>query len=253
MDLHLKGKRALVTGSTRGIGRAIASALLDEGASVAICGRDAAGVERAVKSLSEKGKVVGAPVDVANGEALRAWVADSAAALGGLDIVVSNVSAGGGGRTSIEAWRQNFEVDMLGTVHTVEAALPFLEKSQAGAITMISSTAAVEAFRAPQPYNVMKAGLINYAKNLSIVLAPKQIRVNTVCPGPIFFEGGAWENIKRNMPEVYQGTLSQIALGRMGTAEDVAAATLYLSSAVAGYVTGANLILDGGFTKRVNF
>lgn len=253
MDLGLKGKRALITGSTRGIGRAIASALLDEGASVAICGRDAAGVEQAMKSLGEKGKVVGAPVDVANGDALRAWIADSAAALGGLDIVVSNVSAGGGGRTSIEAWRQNFEVDMLGTVHTVEAALPFLEKSDEGAITIISSTAAVEAFRVPQPYNVMKAGLINYAKNLSIMLAPKQIRVNTVCPGPIYFKGGAWENIKTNMPAVYEGALSQIALGRMGTAQDVAAATLYLSSPVAGYVTGANLILDGGFTKRVNF
>jgi len=99
----------------------------------------------------------------------------------------------------------------------------------------------------------MKAGLINYAKNLSIMLAPKQIRVNTICPGPIYFKGGAWENIKTNMPAVYEGALSQIALGRMGTAEDVAAATLYLSSPVAGYVTGANLILDGGFTKRVNF
>ncbi|MBN9568278.1 MAG: SDR family oxidoreductase [Alphaproteobacteria bacterium] len=253
MDLGLKGKRALVTGSTRGIGRAIASALLDEGAAVAICGRDTAGVEQAIKSLGEKGKVVGASVDVANGDALRTWIADSAAALGGLDIVVSNVSAGGGGRTSIEAWRQNFEVDMLGTVHTVEAARPFLEKSGEGAITIISSTAAVEAFRVPQPYNVMKAGLINYAKNLSIMLAPKQIRVNTICPGPIYFKGGAWENIKTNMPAVYEGALSQIALGRMGTAEDVAAATLYLSSPVAGYVTGANLILDGGFTKRVNF
>lgn len=253
MDLRLKGKRALVTGATRGIGRAIAAALLDEGASVAICGRDAAGVGHALETLGKKGKVVGAPVDVANGDALRAWIADSAAALGGLDIVVSNVSAGGGGRTSIEAWRQNFEVDMLGTVHTVEGALPFLEKSDGGAITMISSTAAVEAFRVPQPYNVMKAGLINYAKNLSIVLAPKNIRVNTVCPGPIYFEGGAWENIKRTMPDIYNETVSQIALGRMGSAEDVAAATLYLSSAVAGYVTGANLILDGGFTKRVNF
>lgn len=253
MDLGLKGKRALVTGSTRGIGRAIASALLDEGAAVAICGRDTAGVEQAIKSLGEKGKVVGASVDVANGDALRTWIADSAAALGGLDIVVSNVSAGGGGRTSIEAWRQNFEVDMLGTVHTVDAARPFLEKSGEGAITIISSTAAVEAFRVPQPYNVMKAGLINYAKNLSIMLAPKQIRVNTICPGPIYFKGGAWENIKTNMPAVYEGALSQIALGRMGTAEDVAAATLYLSSPVAGYVTGANLILDGGFTKRVNF
>lgn len=253
MDLRLKGKRALVTGATRGIGRAIAAALLDEGASVAICGRDGAGVEQAIQTLGKKGKVVGAPVDVANGDGLRAWIADSAAALGGLDIVVSNVSAGGGGRTSIDAWRQNFEVDMLGTVHTVEGALPFLEKSDGGAITMISSTAAVEAFRVPQPYNVMKAGLINYAKNLSIVLAPKNIRVNTVCPGPIYFEGGAWENIKRSMPEIYNDTVSQIALGRMGSAEDVAAATLYLSSAVAGYVTGANLILDGGFTKRVNF
>lgn len=253
MDLRLKGKRALVTGSTRGIGRAIASALLDEGASVAICGRNEAGVNDAIKALGKKGKVVGAAVDVASGEELRAWIANSADALGGLDIVVSNVSAGGGGRTSIDAWRQNFEVDMLGTVHTVEGALPFLEKAGGGAITMISSTAAVEAFRVPQPYNVMKAGIINYAKNLSIMLAPKQIRVNTICPGPIYFEGGAWENIKRNMPAVYEGTLSQIALGRMGTAEDVAAATLYLSSNVAGYVTGANLILDGGFTKRVNF
>jgi NAD(P)-dependent dehydrogenase (short-subunit alcohol dehydrogenase family) len=253
MELRLKGKRALVTGSTRGIGRAIASALLEEGASVAICGRNASGVDDAIKALCKKGKVVGAAVDVASGEELRAWIADSAEALGGLDIVVSNVSAGGGGRISIEAWRQNFEVDMLGTVHTVEGALPFLEKAGGGAITMISSTAAVEAFRVPQPYNVMKAGIINYAKNLSIVLAPKQIRVNTICPGPIYFEGGAWENIKLKMPAVYEGTLSQIALGRMGTAEDVAAATLYLSSEVAGYVTGANLILDGGFTKRVNF
>jgi 3-oxoacyl-[acyl-carrier protein] reductase len=254
MDLGLRQKRALITGGSRGIGRAIAELLAREGADVAICGRGATDVERAAEAIaSHGGKVTSGVVDVADGNALRRWIAEAAEALGGLDIVVPNVSAGGGGRTSLEAWRQNFEIDMLGTVHTVEAALPFLETSGAGAIVIISSTAAVEAFRVPQPYNVMKAGLINYTKNLSHMLAPKKIRANSVSPGPIFVDGGGWDNIKRTNPQVYEGALAQIPIGRMGAPEEVAAAVAYLSSPVAGFVTGANLIIDGGFTKRVNF
>jgi NAD(P)-dependent dehydrogenase (short-subunit alcohol dehydrogenase family) len=253
MELGLKNKRAVITGGTKGIGRAIAQLLLDEGAEVAICARDAAGVEDALKALSKKGNAVGEAVDVANGDALRAWIGKAGEQLGGIDIVVPNVSAGGGGRTSIEAWRQNFEIDMLGTVHTVEAALPFLEKSGSGAIVVIASTAAVEAFRVPQPYNAMKAGLINYTKNISNMLAPKNIRANSVCPGPIFVEGGGWDNIRKANPQLYDATKASIPIGRLGTAEDVAAAVAFLASPAAGFITGANLVIDGGFTKRVNF
>lgn len=255
MDLRLKGKKALVTGSTRGIGRVIAEQFAAEGADVAVCGRDPENVSAAVADLSTRFgvKVIGEPVDVADGEALRAWVGRMGSALGGIDAVVSNVSGGGGGRTAIADWRRNFEVDILGAVHTCEAALPFLERSETGSIVMMSSTAGVETFRGPTPYNVVKAGVINYAKNLSQVLAPKGIRVNTVSPGPVYFSGGAWERIERDQPDMYRSMLAQIPLGRMGHADEIAAATLYLSSPVAGYVTGSNLVIDGGFTKRVNY
>jgi len=254
MDLRLKGKRALVTGGTRGIGRAIVELLVDEGVEVAFCGRNQTGVDETLKALSaKKARALGASVDVADGVSLRAWVTRAAEELGGLDIVVANVSAGGGGRTSIDAWRQNFEVDVLGTVHTVEPALPFLEAAGGGAIVIISSTAAVEAFRVPQPYNAMKAALINYTKNISNMWAPKKVRANSVSPGPIYVENGGWASIKTNNPEVYKNALSQIPLGRMGSAEEVASAVVYLCSPISEYITGANLIIDGGFTKRVNF
>jgi NAD(P)-dependent dehydrogenase (short-subunit alcohol dehydrogenase family) len=254
MDLQLRGKRAVITGGTKGIGRAIAEILTAEGADVAICARDEAGVQSALAALSKGGgKAIGNAVDVANGEAVRSWIDRMAAELGGPDIVVPNVSAGGGGRTGLEAWRANFEIDILGTVNTVEASLPYLEKSGGGAIALISSTAAVEVFRVPQPYNVMKAGLINYAKNLAYQYAPKNIRVNCVSPGPIFVEGGGWDRTRKANPDVYNTVLGQIPMGRMGTAAEVASAIAYLCCPLASFVTGANLIIDGGFTKRVNF
>ena len=254
MDLQLEGKRAVVTGGTRGIGRAIVDLLIAEGAQVAFCGRDPASVAETLAAHETDGaRLRGASVDVSDGAALRAWIAQAGSEFGGLDIVVPNVSAGGGGRTSIEAWRQNFEVDVLGTVHTVEAALPFLEAAGGGAITIISSTAAFEAFRVPQPYNAMKAALINYTKNISNMLAPKQIRANTVSPGPIFVEGGGWYNIRQQNPDLYAKTVEQIPIGRMGAPQEVASAVVYLSSPLSAFITGANLVIDGGFTKRVNF
>lgn len=254
MDLQLRGKRALITGGTKGIGRAIAELLSAEGASVAICARDQAGVQSALEALRRQGgKAIGGAVDVANADALKSWINEAANELGGLDIVVPNVSAGGGGRTGADAWRANFEIDILATVNTVEASLPHLEGQDGGAIAMISSTAAVEVFRVPQPYNVMKAGLLNYAKNLAHQLASKSIRVNCVSPGPIFVEGGGWDRTRKANPAVYDTVLGQIPMGRMGTAAEVASAVVYLCSPVASFVTGANLIVDGGFTRRVNF
>ena len=132
-----------------------------------------------------------------------------------------------------------------------EQAMPFLEKSKAAAIVVISSTAGVETFMGPAPYNAIKGALIVHAKQLSQALAPAGIRVNCVSPGPVYIEGGAWEFIKNNMADLYNSTLAQIPQGRMGTAQEIANAVAFLASPAASLITGVNLVADGGFTKRV--
>jgi len=252
MDLGLSGKKALVTAATRGIGLAIARALADEGADVAICARAAGGLESAKKDLEARGvRVFTKAVDVSDGAALRAFVAEAGQAFGGLDVFVSNASGGAG--MGENAWQANFEIDVMSAARGVEAALPFLAQSEAGAVVFISSTAALEYLGVPQPYNAMKAALIAHAHDLSQALAPKGIRVNSVSPGPIYFEGGNWQMIQQAMKPVYDRALAQCALGRMGTPEEVARAVVFLASPAASYVTGANLVVDGGFTKRVAY
>lgn len=251
MDLGLSGKNAVITGATRGIGRAIANLLADEGANLAICSRNQADVDAAVEELGARGvQVIGAAVDVADKDAYQAWIASAGEQLGGIDIFVPNVSAAGG-VLGEEGWNANFNVDLLGTTRGIEAAMPFLEKSNAAAIVVIASTAATETFMAPQPFNAIKGALVVHAKQLSQALAPAGIRVNCVSPGPIYFDGGVWEMIKQQMPEVYDATLAQIPQGRMGTAEEVANSVAFLASPAASLITGVNLVADGGFTKRV--
>ena len=251
MDLGLAGKKALITGATRGIGRAIANLLAAEGVDLAICSRNKAEVDSAVSELSAKGvKVTGAVVDVADKAAYQGWIASAAEELGGLDIFVPNVSAGGGDMSE-QGWLNNFNVDLMGTTRGVEAALPFLQKSSSASVVIISSTAGVETFMGPQPYNAIKGALVIHAKQLSQALAPAGVRVNCVSPGPVFIEGGAWDYIKANMTELYDSTLSQIPQGHMGSAEEVANAVVFLASPAASLITGVNLVADGGFTKRV--
>lgn len=252
MDLKLKGQTALITGATKGIGRAIAETLSDEGCNIAFCARNAEDVGAAVESLSAKGvKVAGKALDVADGDAFKAWITEAAEDLGGLDIFVSNVS--GANAPGDEGWKSQFEYNIMSAVHGVEACLPFLEKSSNGNIVMISTTAAIEHFMNAGPYNAMKAGLLNYSGALSQELGTKGIRVNAVSPGPIFIEGGAWDMIKNNMTAFYDSTLAQIPLGRMGTADEVAAQVALLASPRAAYTTGTNVIIDGGITKRIQF
>lgn len=252
MDLNLKGQKAIITGATKGIGRAIADTLADEGCNVAICARNEGEVAAAVEALQAKGVTAyGQSVDVGDGDALKGWVAASAEALGGIDCLVSNVS--GGNSPGEDGWRANFEHDVLGAVRLVEATMPFLEASGNASIAMISSTAALEKFIAAGAYNSMKAAVIQYAGALAQDIGAKGIRVNAISPGPIMIEGGSWDFIKQNMTPFYESTLAEIPVGRMGTAQEVAAQVALLASPLGSFTTGANLVIDGGLTKRIQF
>jgi NAD(P)-dependent dehydrogenase (short-subunit alcohol dehydrogenase family) len=252
MDLGLSGKKALVTAATRGIGLSIARQLADEGVDVAVCARAEGGLESAQKDLEARGvRVFTKAVDVADKDALTSFVEEAGAALGGLDIFVSNASGGSG--AGEEAWQANFEIDVMSAARGVEAAMPLLGASEAGAIVFVSSTAALEYLGVPQPYNAMKAALLAHASDLAQALAPRGIRVNSVSPGPIYFEGGNWQMIEQAMKPIYERALAQCAIGRMGTPEEVARAVTFLSSPAASLITGANLVCDGGFTKRIQY
>ena len=248
MDLGLKGKRAIVTGATRGIGRAIAERLTAEGARVAICARDEEAVSEAVNEIG--GQTIGAAVNVKDADAYKAWLDDTVEQLGGLDVFVANVS-GGGGMDSEKNWWRCFELDVLHTVRGCEAVLPALKASGDGSVVIIGSTNAVEYFGGPMAYNAMKAALVNYSSQLSQFVRGEGVRVNTVSPGPIYFEGGAWEMIKGTMPKFYDSTVRKIPAGKMGTPEEVANVVTFLASPAASLVTGTNLIADNGYTKRV--
>lgn len=251
MDLGLKGKKAIVTGATKGIGRGVVELLVAEGANVAFCARSPEEVAEAAAALERPGvEVFGEPVNVRDGEAYRAWLERAATALGGCDAFIPGVS-GGGGMDSEKNWVRNFEIDMLHTVRGCEALMPHLEKSGSGSIVIIGSTNAVETFAAPMAYNAIKAGLITYSKQLSQYVGRKNVRVNTVSPGPIYFEGGAWEMIKGTQAKFYDWAMKQFPCGRMGTVEEIARVIVFVASPAASLITGANIIADNGFTKRV--
>jgi 3-oxoacyl-[acyl-carrier protein] reductase len=252
-QLNLAGKKAVIVGGARGIGRAAAEILTSEGVDVAICARNGGDVEDAVKSLSSNGvKAIGSAIDVTEKDRYQSWIQNSGEELGGIDILILMVS-GVGGSVDEESWQSNFDTTILGASRGLEAAMPFLQKSDAASVIFMSSTAAIETFFAPQPYNALKASLITYSSQLSQSLGAEGIRVNCVSPGPTYFEGGNWDVIEKNAPDLFQGVESDFPLGRLGTPEEVANAVVFLSSPAASFITGVNLVVDGGFTKRVQF
>jgi len=256
MDLKLTGKNAIILGGTRGIGRSIADTLAGEGVNVAICARNQDQIDAAVKDLQAKGvKAVGGSVDVTDADGLKAWIKSAGDELGGIDILVSNAGAMAQGMDAA-SWKQNFELDVLAAVNAWEAAEPFLGKAAEAkgdaAVVFITSVAAAQADQASS-YGPMKASMIHMAKGLARQNAKKGIRVNTVSPGMVYFEGGVWHMVEQNMPEFYEQALSRNPTGRCATPQEVADAAVFLSSPVSAYTTGVNLLVDGAVSSRVNF
>lgn len=250
MDLQLARKTALVTGGTKGIGRAVVEALAAEGARVAFCARTPADVERAEAELRDGGAdVAGSAVDVRDGAALAAWVAGAAERFGGVDVVVANVSALASGPDE-ETWRAMFEIDVLHTKRLVDAALPHLEAAR-GSIIAVSSVSGreVDVFR--DGYGVMKAAVIHYISGLALDLAPKGVRANVVSPGNVYFDGGVWQGIEQGNRELFDASLALNPTGRMGTPEETAYAVVMLASPRASRISGTNLVVDGALTRGV--
>ncbi len=251
MDLGLKGLRALVTGGSKGIGRRCADILAAEGAHVSICARNGGEVEETVAALRGNGVTAfGQAVDVADKAALEAWVAASAAALGGIDIVVANVSALAVADDE-EAWRKGFETDMMHTVRVVNAALPHLETSKAASITVISSVSGREIDFTGPAYGAFKAALVHYAQGLAYRLAAKGIRANAVSPGNTYFDGGIWQWIENNNPALFKEALALNPTGRMAKPEEIARGVVFLASPASSFTTGTNLVIDGALTRGV--
>jgi 3-oxoacyl-[acyl-carrier protein] reductase len=253
MDLGLAGKKALITGSTKGIGRAIAETLIAEGASVAICSRTQEDVDAAVAELSAgaTGKVFGAVCDAADSDAVRNWVAQSAEALGGIDIYVHNTS--GKPAKSLDAWSNNFDIDLMSLIHAADAAGEALADG-GGSLISIGTTATSEHFASGSgSYSAFKAAVTNWTLGQAQVLGAKGIRCNVVSPGPIFVEGGDWNKIKDHMPDFYEASAKTHPQNKLGSPADVANAVAFLASDAAQHINGVNLTVDGGFLKRVDF
>ena len=246
MDLKLRGKRVVVAGGSKGIGRSIALGFAGAGAAVSICARGQAALDKASAEITKLGaKAHAAVCDLSDKGAIATYVAAAADSLGGIDILVNNAS--GFGQTDDEAgWGKGLDIDIMATVRASHAAIPFLEKAGGGAILNISSISGYRASARSAPYAAVKAALINYTMSQAFMLAPKKIRVNAIAPGSIEFPGGMWEERKASNPQLYNAILRSIPWGRLGHPEEVANAALFLCSDAASWVTGQTLNVDGG-------
>src|SRR5262245_15326018 len=245
MELSFKGKKVLVGGASRGIGRSIALAFAAGGADVAICARGPEGVRAVEAELRRHGtRIVGMACDLGDEAQVTGFVNDAAKALGGVDVLVNNAS-GMGMKDDESGWLAGVNIDLFGTARATRAAIPFLEQSK-GSIINISSISGLMAVARSLPYAAVKAALINYTMGQGLALAPKGIRVNGIAPGSIEFPGGVWDNRKTSDPELYQRVLKGIPWARFGLPEEIAKVALFLASDLASWVTGQTIVVDGG-------
>ncbi len=267
MDLQLHNQVAFIAGSSRGIGRAIAAALLAEGARIVLTGRDETSLRATQAELSTpqtsnpEARILALPGDFTHTETIARALERTVQHFGRIDHLVANLGSGSGKPgwdQPGEEWQRLFELNFFASARLTQAALPHLlrnsvEGSQsAGSILYISSIVALEATPAPLPYSAAKAALNNYAKNLARQLGPQRIRVNTIAPGNIFFPGGSWERHLANRRDAVQTMLkTEVPLQRFGTPEEIASLAVWLCSPQAGFATGASYVMDGGQTRFV--
>ena len=246
MDLGLKGKGVIVTGASKGIGRAIAHAFAAEGANIAICARGAEALDKTRAEIAALGvKVHAASCDVGNAEALNAFLEGAHAALGRVDVLINNPS-GFGVTDNEEGWAASLAVDVMAPVRATWKVVPWLAAQGGGAVIHISSISGLEAsLPGVAAYAAVKAALISHSKSMAMELAPKGIRVNCVAPGSIDFPDGFWDGVRKDNQAFYDGVVSTIPFGRMGKPEEIANAVVFLASAKASWISGVMLPVDG--------
>ncbi len=245
MAFDFTGKRVIVCGGSRGIGRSIALGFAEAGAHVSICARGADTLEATRGELARSGHTAHAGAcDLGDPAAIRRYIADATGALGGLDVLVNNAS--GFGNADDEAgWNASMAIDMMAIVHASQAALPRLKQSK-GSIVNTSSISALRPAARQPPYGAIKAAVIHYTSTQAAMYARDGIRVNGVAPGSIEFPGGVWDRRKTDNPDLYHRVFRTIPFGRMGSPEEVANVVLFLASPLAAWVTGQTIVVDGG-------
>ncbi|WP_191085876.1 SDR family NAD(P)-dependent oxidoreductase [Roseococcus microcysteis] len=236
------GKRVVVCGGSKGIGRSVALGFARAGAAVSICARGAEALAATKAELGAKGHA--ASCDLGDAGQIAAYIAEAERALGGIDVLVNNASGFGMADTE-EGWAASLNVDVLATTRASRAAIPALKASR-GCIVNLSSISGYGPSPRGPAYAAVKALLINYTQSQAAVLAPDGVRVNGVAPGSIEFPGGMWEQRKTTQPELYNRILASIPFGRLGHAEEVADVVLFLASPAARWVTGHTIVVDGG-------
>lgn len=248
MNLGLKGKNAIITGGSKGIGKSIALTLAEEGVNVAICARSKESLRTTEKDLIKKSvKVYAQPCDIGKTENLYAFIDAVKGQFGSVDILVNNVSALSFG-DDYNDWETSINIDLLGSVKATRKVVPWMVESGTGSILFISSVSGLES-GSPPAYAAAKAALISYSKTLAVQLAPKHIRVNTIAPGSVEFSGGLWEFTKEQNRPFYDMILNTIPSGRMGTPDEIGKVAAFLISPCASWITGTCLAVDGGQHK----